>query len=184
VPGRRATDNNRSPTRYPPPRVAESEHRCDGMTGKTCIPETLTLPPAGSAETASCDKAGNARGFHQGTRADDGTSPRCRIYDRNFSFCRSAPLLLQRGADHIWERLAAAIRPRSTRLSLPSRLQIAPTHHSKPLRCGRPGEQIAFEKGCDRQLGAGDDALASAGFGRDLLNSGSIRCPRGRDVGP
>ena len=35
------------------------------MTGKTCIPETLTLPPAGSAETDFRDKAGNARGFHQ-----------------------------------------------------------------------------------------------------------------------
>jgi len=75
------------------------------MTGKSCIPETLALPPAGIAETDARDKVGNARGFHQGTRAGDGTSPRCRIYGRNSSVCRSAHSLLQRGADHIWVRV-------------------------------------------------------------------------------
>ena len=132
------------------------------MTGKSCIPETLALPPAGFAETDTGDKAGNARGFHQGTRAGDGTSLRCRIYGRNSSFCRSAYSLLQRGADHIWER-----HPR--RYSVPIALRTALSQGRKDSSSVMSGRlsiphQIDHDDDYDNDNDRDNDDDACSGF--------------------
>ncbi len=88
-------------TEYRSPRVAKSDHHCDGMKGTPCIPENLCCPLAGLAETDSVMWTGmpadsiKARAPATGPHHEAGSMAAISRSAKN-RVC-----LLHRGSDHL-----------------------------------------------------------------------------------